>query len=498
MQSLKFRLPPSSSRCPERCNGKVLTLFAVLVPVLLGFCGLVIDGSMLLVQRRSAQHAADAAATAAAAALAEGKSANAASSVAVSYVQNDNELASAAISVQIPPSSGPHAGQAGFVEVQVTQPVPTYLIQAVGASSVNHVRATAIAGRKPATSGAAIVVLDPDPPGLDLPAILSIPLPTTPSLSLAGLEVLGVGQLRVNGAVLVNTTWGGVDEHGEPAGEFAGFRSAVTCMPLLPLTKLRATDLRVTGGVDDEKNYGSYLSGKPSPLRANRAPVPDPLASLPNPSLAADPVHVSGTLQGGVSVLTLPLGPTTRLTPGVYDYIRITAGNVVMESGVYIIRSRHPLTGISLEIVGGQVTAEGVMFYIIDDPSFTPSSSAPDAEDPPPPLMVQITPISAVINAGLLGSRFTPLSETGSVYDGTLLFQNRADRRIIVVARDTLLSSGSLSGTIYAKWGHVVFSAMGTFDARFVVGSIRFVNVLDVTLQPSHLLPPAQDVFLVQ
>lgn len=498
MHPLIVRVPASI----VRRDGKVIALFAVLLPALLGVLGLVIDGSMLRVQYRLVQHGADAGATAAAAALSDGKSNSAATTAAVDYVHSCDDLASASITVHIPPTSGPFAGQSGFAQVQVALPVQTYLMKAIGGAGWNTVRAMAVSGSKPATSGAAVVVLDPNPPGIALPAVLGISLPTTPSLSLGGLEVLGVGQLKVNGSVLVNNTWGGVDEHGDPAGEACGFRTGITCMPLVSLTKLQALDIRVTGGVDAPKNYGNFVAGKKSPLRANRKPVPDPCAGLPVPTVAADPAHVSGTLKGGVAVLSLPLiGPPTTLKPGVYEWIQITAGKVIMESGVYIIRNKHPLTGISLQVIGGQVTADGVMFYITDSASFTPAAGLPDASSSgatPSPLALSGVSPSVVLNVGLLGSDFSPLTGTGSVYDGVLLFQNRADRRIIVISRDTLLSTGTLNGTVYAKWGHVIFAGMGSCDTRFVVGSMRFANVGTVTLSPAQLLPAAQDVFLVQ
>lgn len=482
--------------------GKVLAMFAILLPVILGILGLVIDGSMLRTQYRRAQHAADAAASAAAAALADGQNTAAAQTAAVSYVQTYNELSTATVLVNIPPTSGAYAGQTGYVEAQVSLPVKTYILPAVGMAATNVIRSTSVAGHQAATTGAAVVVLDPNPPGIDLPTIAGISLPATPSLSLGGMEVLGLGKLRVNGAVHVNTTWGGVDENGDPAGEDCGFRDALTCMPLLSLTRLDALDIRVTGGVDNEKYYGNYQSGQKSPLRANRKPVPDPYAALPVPTTSVDPNHVSGAVKGGVAVIGLPLiGLPTTLSPGVYEWIQITGGNVTFQSGVYIIRSRHPLTGISLQIVGGQVRADGVMFYITDSPNYSPSTGAPDATADtnlsPPLALTDATP-SVVMNAGLLGSRLSPLSGTGSVYDGVLLFQNRADRRIIAIVREVLLAPGPFSGTVYAKWGHVIFAATGTLDAKFVVGSMRFANVLDVTLQSSQLLPPARDVFLVQ
>src|SRR5262249_39802009 len=158
------------------------------------------------------------------------------------------------------------------------------------------------------TAGGAVMVLESNPPGtiadLNPYYAFSAALPPT---QLGGLEVLGLGQLRVDGSVLVNTSWGGVDESGNPAGRDSGPPYAASCTPLIPLTALLARDIRVVGGVDNPSNYGSFQSGQASPLKAGKLPVPDPYASLPAPTLSNDPAHVSATNYGGVQVSGLPL-----------------------------------------------------------------------------------------------------------------------------------------------------------------------------------------------
>ena len=140
------------------------------------------------------------------------------------------------------------------------------------------------------------------------------------------------------------------------------------------------------------------------------------------------------------------------------------------------------------------------MFYITPSANYDAANGTPDAGvsvSTPGPLPVTGSLISVLVNASLLGSQLSPMN-SGSPYDGILIFQNRNDRRIMVITGDLLSPPGSLAGTIYAKWGHLIFAAMGTFDARFVVGSMRFANVLGTTIQPSSLLPAAKDVYLVQ
>lgn len=491
-----------SNALPRQRHGKVVILLVVLLPAVFGMLALILDGSRLMTEADQVQHVADAAATAAAASLARGESATIARQRALTVVQSDNSLGNAVVDVRIPPQSGAYAGRAEYVEVLIDRPIPMSFLPVVSGQTQQSVTATAVAGTDDATAGAAIVVLDPQPPALALPGGLGIALPALPSHHLGGFEVLGLGTLKVDGAVHVNTEWGGIDEDSQPAGWSLLQRSAVSCTPLVSLSKLRCRDLRVVGGVDDPDNYGSFVTGETPPLKANAMPVPDPLLSVPVPTVSADPVNVSSTLRGGAIVVGIPLIPLpTILRPGVYEYIQVVSGKVIFQPGVYIIRGRNPLTGIPLQIIAGEVTGEGVMFYITNSSGYTPTSGLPDTNDgstTPSTTVVGTDLVSAVINIGLLGSRLTPITTPGSPYAGMLIYQRRADRRIMVIARDALLADSVFSGTVYAKWGDVVFAGMGTVNARFVVGSLRCANVLDCTIAPTTLLPPARDVFLVQ
>ncbi len=77
-----------------------------------------------------------------------------------------------------------------------------------------------------------------------------------------------------------------------------------------------------------------------------------------------------------------------------------------------------------------------------------------------------------------------------------LFFQRRQDQRPVVFVQISPLG-GTLSGTIYAKWGNVLVAGVGTYNARIVAGTLSVVAVLDLTFQPTTLLPAAQDVFWV-
>ena len=479
--------------------GKVLLMFVVLLPALLALCGLVIDGGVLMGTYRRAQHAADAAATAAARDLVLGSNATQATTKAEQFITEYNGFPAANVTVNIPPASGAYAGVDGCVEVLLTAQPDTHFGGFIGGGALAQVSTRSVAGSRPSTTGAALVVLDPDPPQLAVPLISGV-LPPLPAL-VGGLELAGLGTVRVNGAVLVNTEWAGRDENGDNVGEGPSPPWAIACLNLLTAGRLRAHDIRVVGGVDNPSYYAHYTSGQPNPLAAGKLPVPDPLAGLPAPTVDADPVNVVDVDRGSVRVTGTFLSPWTNLSPGVYDWIEVVSGRARFLPGVYIIRGTNPITNIALNILAGQVDAEGVMFYITDSAAYSAASGMPDALDgesvPPAPGVLTLLP-SAVINLALPGSDIRGLDAPGSPFDGVVLYQRRADRRPLAIVTTSLLGGPDISGTVYAKWGHVILAASGTLDAAFVAGTMRIVSVFPTTISPQRPLPPAEDVFLLE
>ena len=315
-----------------------------------------------------------------------------------------------------------------------------------GGSSQQNVEVRSVAGTEASTPGGAIELLDPDPPGitLNLSPLVSLSV-SLPPLELGGLEVLGLGPLSVNGAVLVNNQWGGVDQNGNPAGNGLGPPYGACCMPLLPLTNLVARDIRVVGGVDNPKYYGNFVSGQPSPLRCNKLPVPDPYANLPAPTVSSDPANVDPTDRGGVNVVSLPLGLPVVLNPGVYEWIQVTSGTVVFNPGVYIIRNVNPLTQISLAVIAGQVKANGVMFYITNTTSYSATCGAPDSGDGSsvPPAGSLARSCSQRGHRFLVGKHLLPDQYLKQPFNGVMVYQRRLDRRPIVFADETLILGGT-------------------------------------------------------
>src|SRR5580704_4933139 len=147
-------------------SGKILVMMAILLPVLCGFAGLVLDSSLLMADFRNLQHASDAAATEAAMTLYNGGNSADATAAAVACVQTENGFTDANVQVNIPPLTGPHAGGANYAEVVASQQKSTYFIQVLAALAPQTIRVRSVGGYEPSTAGAAIDVLEANPPGL--------------------------------------------------------------------------------------------------------------------------------------------------------------------------------------------------------------------------------------------------------------------------------------------------------------------------------------------
>ncbi|PQO26462.1 pilus assembly protein TadG-related protein [Blastopirellula marina] len=490
-----------SSKCgPVRRPGKALIMVVLLLPALLAVMLMVHDGSRVSSESRSLQHMADVAAmTAADELFRDEPSSTAIAAAEASFAAND-DLGNATVAVNIPPTTGEFAGSARHAEVVITRSLRNYFGGTLQLAETTPLTVRAVAGLEPATVDAAVVVLDQDPPPIRLLAALPI-IPSLPTL-IAGCEILGAGRVTVDGAVIVNTQWGGKDENGDPAGVSLGPPYGLACTPILPIAKLEASDIRVAGGVDRPLNYRDLDNQYSDVLCANCRPVPDPLRDVPPPTVSADPVNVVDTHYGGRTIVSLPLiGPPVVLNPGVYEWITIATGNIVFNPGVYVIRGKDPLTQLSLTILAANVQADGVMFYITDNSSYSvlsPGVDATDGETHPGNLpLLDVLP-STVINIGVLGSNYSPLSSPGSPYDGMMIYQRRHDRRPIVLVQENLLGPGTIQGTVYSKWGHLLLAGKGTFDLRLVSGTLRILALLDVEIDPVEKLEPAYDVYLVE
>jgi Flp pilus assembly protein TadG len=463
--------------------GKVLVLFALLLPILLGMVGLVIDSGLLMVAQREAQNAADAAAMAAA--MAELAQQGEPRQVATAMVTQENGLSQASLSTfSNPPTAGPHAQDDRFFEVVVTYPITTLFMPALGASRSQSVQARAVAGFEAVATGAGVAVLDPT--------------------AAPGLTVAGGATLVVNGRIAVNS----------PASPAAVVGNGV----------VEAADFQVVGPTV-AGTFQPYPE-TPGRLELSHPAAPDPLINLPTPAavsstasgtatplgtawssrILGSPSVQAGQATGIVAPNYVDAQGKVQLFPGVYLSITVTGGALNFNPGVYILSpSNRPV--YALGITGGAVTGAGVMFYNTGG-SYVASTGSPDHGDSQlyetgpagpnaPPATAQFQGDFAGIMLDASGGATISLSGLNGSQDpfsGMLFYQRRANRQVIQIKGGNL----ALRGTIYALWAPVAISGAGTYPAQFIVGRMKVSGDNTVTLTNPGSSGRANQVFLVE
>jgi Flp pilus assembly protein TadG len=321
-----------TKRKPRR--GTVAVLTAVCLTGLLGFAALSLDAALLLQDRRAAQAAADSAALAAAGNLfanwrtnqgqdPAGAAANdALAAAAANGFSNDG--VNSLVTVNIPPLSGDHIGQAGYVEVIVQQfqqrafsavwTGPPAALVSVGGAAPTHsstavsVQARAVARGMWVPHNVGILVLDP----------------------------ASSGSLTSNGGSSVTTNAKIIVDSNSPSATVVTGGGALT-----------TPELDVTGVPGTSTSGGGAINAT---IMDSQVPTPDPLAYLPEP----DPTNMS--VQSTKTVKLQNQG-SLSLLPGVYQGgINVTGGNLTLASGIYY------MDGGGFSFSGtGSLTADGVM-----------------------------------------------------------------------------------------------------------------------------------------
>src|SRR5262245_16998345 len=452
------------SRSPRR-SGQVLVVFAIVVAVLLGMVGLVLDGGLLMATHRQVQNAADAGALAAAVELMDDKKPEAARAMAATYVLEYNGLVDATVTVNIPPTSGPHAGSTRHVEVIVSSPYDTIFAHLVGVRQDQRVGARAVAGFEQVEPGEGVIALDPR--------------------AVPGISVSGGASLLVDGSLLDNSEGAGVDQYGVrvdlglPNYAFTTGNNSV----------VRSRHVQVRGGVDTPDNFQNFVQNGPNPVFARAPLVHDPFRHLPVPR----PESVSSiTDWSRKPAVVVNAGETRDFTPGVYTDIQVnTSGTARFAAGVYVLSPEKPNQGLRLN-GGSTVVGDGVMFYLTgsnyldNSPGFW--DAADDAQNaldgplpptngpvqlPPPPDpnfdTVRVASLTSNANGGTID--LTGLKEPASPFNGVLVFQRRRNRETVSIEGNPG-PNVSLSGAIYTKWAHLKLSGGGTYRGPFVVGSL--------------------------
>jgi hypothetical protein len=305
----------SVRRAPRR--GAVAVWLVVSLAVILGIAAIGMDGGRMMDERQYAQAAADAAALAGGADLYgnywknlgtdPGGTARAAALQSAALNGYTNDRTHSFVTVNVPPQSGPFAGQAGYVEVIVESLLTPGFSAAIQPGPLT-IRARAVARGQPKMIG--LTVLGPAGPG---------------ALNTSGL----VGLTVDNAPIIVNS-------------------NAPNAWTNSSLLSIGAANYDIVGGY---QNSGLVLGS--NAIHTGVPPVPDPLAGIPAPSLASYSQRSANTMNIGLLQLAV-------LQPGIYQGgINIGLGGIVlMEPGVYIMNGGGLTVGN-----GGVLTGTGVMIY---------------------------------------------------------------------------------------------------------------------------------------
>jgi Flp pilus assembly protein TadG len=303
--------------------GQALVLTALALTVLMAMAGMGVDVGYLRYQKQQMQRAADAGALAGAAALAYNgawKAAAVADVNANGFTTTKTDGTTTGVQILVDkPWEGPFAGQAGYVEVSVSQPTPTFFMKVFLPADQNTVpvRSWAVASAVAPGSGC-IYAMDPN----------SDP-----------------GTFSVNGSVTISST----------CAIYVNSSNSSALTKLGNSGTIKASYIGIVGECSANGSMGcappavvSDLSSGQMPV-THIAPVNDPLANV-CPTTASCP-----------ELIPLPCIPTngvTTFSPGTYCNLSLgSTNNYTFNPGVYILLGGLSVTG------SPKINGTGVTFY---------------------------------------------------------------------------------------------------------------------------------------
>jgi Flp pilus assembly protein TadG len=328
-------------RCKPRC-GAVLAQLALCLTILAGVLAVVLDGGVLLAERRRAQATADAAALAAVADLFANYRSNSGIDPAPSYPAKASVIATAnangyddtnsAIKLAMYPSNyleGPNAGTQvppGYAEVIVTYNQARFFSSLWDTNTI-LVSARAVARGQWVPASPGVLILNPT--------------------ASASLDATGNGNITVKNAPII------VDSSSSSAIVTAGANAVVTdATPGQPIL--------VTG---NPGYSGGGISPTPTPSQPRTA---DPLRFLPQPTQPAN--APSPTTTGGV----------TTYYPGYYpNGLPLTGGDNVLQQGTYYMNGTFKVSG------NASLSGSGVLIYADSNASLSLAGNGSVTLSPP-------------------------------------------------------------------------------------------------------------------
>ncbi len=495
-------------------RGAYFALFTISMVLFFGVLALVYDLALLNYSWRHCQNAADAAALAGGKKLVEGNQSGASMSKALEYLATLNYTDSTIADIHSPPSTGPYANTAGYLEVIARKRVKTWFLRfSLFGESYVEVKARAVAGAEAFLPEDGVIALNPN--------------------AVPGLTVGGSAALKVDGRIVVNSEGGGVDEFGDPVNN--GSNGVAMSGGAANSDKgIYARIIDSVGGVDNHLVFKPFIAGEVAPLHTKMPTEPDPYLNVITPTASNG---VDARIRGSVSVTnnnatglntdtanqnrrttkteviagglyTVPSGAVI-LHPGIYESISITGGTVYFIPGIYVLKATKANQDI-LKLTGGTVYANGLMFYNTGA-NYNSNTGAPDMYDlgTTPPTSASTLFGSTAINTSFTttplntqiynyAAMYTGAKAVSKEFDGMMFYQRRQNTQVLKITGNT--SSTSLTGTFYGKWMPLDISGQGKYDAQFVISNMSVSGSGTVEVTSGNNAPKAmgKSIFLVE
>ncbi len=422
-------------------RGQIAPMLAIIIFALFAITGIVLDGGRIQFEKRHMQLAADAAAMGGAHELVAGKTGNDIITAARDDAQLNKFTHYAAPDPQDPnpppapdmpinvevnngPLSGPHAGDANYVEVIITKDYATTFMRLIGVNDAS-VLARAVAGMENYGEGC-VLALNPTESG---------------AITVNGGAVLSAGcgvQVNSDDSTRAIRSTGGAIINALPAG------------------------IAVYGGAS--------CGGCTPPPVTNVPPTKDWLGHVPAPTVpgAVATVYEVGGDPNGEPALGLKItGGTWNLQPGLYTGstgngnkkhgMDISGGTINLYPGIYFLDSGMKITSQTVfqsvgtnGLPGGP--GEGVMFYNTTTAGNVASNNSWNEID----------------FTG--GGQTTLKSMTTGPYKGILFFEDRRSPKLNPGHKIHGNVGASLEGFLYFSKGHLDYA--GTTDTGGWTGII--------------------------
>jgi Flp pilus assembly protein TadG len=381
-------------------NGQAAILVATFLAILaLGFMALAFDGGYFFRQKRMVQAAADAAAIAAAEESTAGDTSNMQSVAnAIAQMNGFNTSATknpATVKVNSPPVYGEYAGTSGYVEVIVSEPVPTLLLGAF-----NHsITSMTVSGRAVAGGGQSaptcICLEAPSGQGLNMSNDASINATncgiTVDSSSNNAVGVVGSASINALSLGTVSTDWdnsSNVNNSGTISSNTKVVQGVAACSPTIAAPTLPAGITCYNNPINGYVLSPGYNGNYTLPLQGASQMVNGTAQALPNEQPTSGVVCYNSLNLSDAASVTFSPGYTYYIKGdfttgggapvtgnGVSFYI---AGNVDIANGVTVNLSAPTTNGVPgtlFYVAGSTVTIEGGSDSNLSGLFYAPSSA---------------------------------------------------------------------------------------------------------------------------